>query len=71
MKTRLVTAVLMATAVTACQRRAPNTSMSQLDSMRLAQFATLPDSIATPNNPHHRGEGEPRPYAVLRNATLA
>jgi cytochrome c peroxidase len=51
MKTRLLTAVLMATAVTACQRRAPSTSMAHLDSMRLAQFAPLPDSIPTPNNP--------------------
>jgi cytochrome c peroxidase len=51
MKTRLLAAVLMATAVTACQRRAPSTSMAHLDSMRLAQFAPLPDSIPTPNNP--------------------
>ena len=51
MKTRLWAGVLMATAVAACQRRAPDTSAARIDSIHLAQFAPLPDSISTPDNP--------------------
>jgi cytochrome c peroxidase len=51
MQTRLLATVLMATAAGACQRRLPDTSVARLDSIRLAQFAPLPDSIPTPGNP--------------------
>src|SRR5512144_3061390 len=51
MKTRLSAAALMVLAVAACRARAPEASAVRLDSMQLAQFAALPDSMATTDNP--------------------
>lgn len=51
MKTRLPAAALMVLAVAACRSRAPEASVVLIDSARLAQFAPLPDSMATPDNP--------------------
>lgn len=51
MKTRIPAAALMVLAVAACRTRAPQTAAVLLDSTRLAQFAALPDSMATADNP--------------------
>ena len=51
MKTRLSAAALMVLAVAACRSRAPEASTVRLDSTQLAQFAALPDSMTTTDNP--------------------
>lgn len=51
MTIRLSTAALMVVAVAACRTRAPEASDVLIDSTRLAQFAPLPDAMATPDNP--------------------
>jgi cytochrome c peroxidase len=51
MKTRIAATALVVLSVAACRSRTPEASTVRLDSAQLAQFAPLPDSMATTDNP--------------------